>query len=100
MILSFAALAATLMAPTPTEPPLTTDPVIAALEKTAGLRFDELFPRKSNFGRTASELEWSNDARYLTYVWSPYDTKGGNDLYVYDTQTKKSTRLTSPETMG
>lgn len=85
---------------TPTEPPLNTNTAIVAAEKAAGLHFDDLYPRKSFFGRAASGLEWSKDGRYLAYAWAPYDTKGGSDLYVYDAQTKKTTRMTSPEILG
>src|SRR6185312_15914649 len=61
---------------------------------------DDLFPRKSPFGRAPADLAWSKDGRYLAFVWAPYDTKGGSDLYAYDTQSKVLRRLTSPENMA
>jgi dipeptidyl aminopeptidase/acylaminoacyl peptidase len=96
----FAAL--TLQTPqgTPTEPPLNTDPVISAAEKAAGLHLDDLYPRKSFFGRAATGSEWSKDNRYVAFTWAPYDTKGGSDLYAYDAQERKLIRLTGPDVMG
>lgn len=73
---------------------------IAQAEAKSGLKLDDLFPRKPFFGRAPSAPSWSKDGRYLAYAWLPYGDKGGSDLYVYDAETKKSTRLTSPETMG
>ena len=61
------------------------------------LKFDDLFPRKSYLGRSAGNLEWSHDDRYLSYVWNPYDTYGGNDLWLYDTRNGKSQRITNIE---
>ncbi|AIE86151.1 prolyl oligopeptidase family serine peptidase [Fimbriimonas ginsengisoli] len=96
----FAALSFQQAVTTPTEPPLNSNPVIAAAESAAGLHLDDLYPRKPFFGRGATGSEWSKDNRYLAYVWAPYDTKGGSDLYIYDAQEHKTTRLTSPEVMG
>lgn len=84
---------------TPTQPPLSTDSKIVALENAAGLHYDDLFPRKPFFGKAATGLEWSSDERYLAYLWNPYDDKG-NDLWIYDTKTGKSKRLTSIELMA
>ena len=73
---------------------------IAAAEAKSGLKLDDLFPRKPFFGRGATAQAWSKDGRYLAYAWLPYGEKGGSDLYVYDTKTGRSTRLTSPATMA
>ncbi|RYG20336.1 hypothetical protein EON82_20365, partial [bacterium] len=73
---------------------------IEQAEKRSGLHLDDLFPRKPFFGRAATSPTWSKDGRYLAYAWLPYGDKGGSDLYVYDTQTKKSTRLTIPVNMA
>lgn len=59
------------------------------------LRFDDLYPRKSYTGRSAQNVEWSHDDRYIAYEWNPYDTQGGSDLWLYDTQTGKSSQVTS-----
>lgn len=61
------------------------------------LKFDDLYPRKSYTGRTASGVEWSSDDRYVAYLWNPYDTMGGNDLYLYDTQSGDTKKLSSIE---
>lgn len=61
------------------------------------LKFDDMFPRKSAMGRGAASIEWSHDDRYFSYLWNPYDTPGGSDFWLYDTQTGKSTRVTSIE---
>ncbi len=82
----------------PTEPPLDTNPTIMALEKKAGLSFEDLYPRKSYFGKSASGLTWSKSERYLAYLWNPYDDKG-NDLWIFDSQTGKSQRVTSIDVM-
>lgn len=58
------------------------------------LNFDDLFPRRSYFGKSASGLKWSFDDRYLAYLWNPYKERG-NDLWLYDTKSGKSTRVTS-----
>lgn len=98
------ALAPLLLARQQSTPSSTTSSVafgnIPALERAAGLSFDDLYPRKSYLGRGASSTEWSKGGRYLAYVWAPYDTHGGSDLYVYDAVAKRSTRLTSPEAMS
>jgi dipeptidyl aminopeptidase/acylaminoacyl peptidase len=84
--------------PTPTEPPHAVDPTIRELENRAELKFDDIFPRKSPFGQTATGLEWSPDERYLAYLWKPYGTRGGLDLFLYDTTTDKAQRITTIET--
>lgn len=101
--LSYAALALSLpvqVPSTPTEPPLNTNPVVAAAEKAAGLDLDDLYPRKPFFGRSAQGAEWSKDGRYLAFAWAPYDAKGGSDLYIFDAETRKLNRMTSPDVMG
>lgn len=60
--------------------------------------FESIFPRKRLTGRTASQMEWSHDDRFLAYLWNPIDDPG-NDLWVYDTRSGKSERVTSTEVM-
>lgn len=62
----------------------------------ADLKFNDLFPRRNYFGRNAAGLSWSHDGRYLAYFWNPYDTPY-SDLWIYDTQTGKSTVQTNIE---
>ncbi|MCB0825722.1 MAG: S9 family peptidase [Armatimonadetes bacterium] len=60
------------------------------------LKFDDLFPRRSHFGPAARVLGFSQDDRYLAYVWSGWNTFG-NELWLYDTRSGKSEQITSPE---
>lgn len=73
----------------------TTD--LSSIER--GLAFDDIFPRKSFFGRSASDLAWSHDSRYLLYTWNPYNTPY-SDLWLYDSKSKEAKRLTSIEMMA
>ncbi len=66
---------------------------------TTDLKFDDVFPRRSYFGKTARGLEWSGDDRYLIYLWNGYDDPGA-DLWLYDKTTGKSQRMTSMEVMA
>lgn len=66
--------------------------------KAKDLTLEQLFRAKSYFGKTASLLHFSHDARYLAYAWNPYGEEG-NDLYLYDSETGKTTRITSPAVM-
>lgn len=61
------------------------------------LRFDDLYPRKSHTGRSAGGVEWSADDRFVAYLWNPYETLGGNDLWLFDTQENRSRKLSSIE---
>ncbi len=58
-----------------------------ALAFGQSLTLDDLYPRRSYFGRPATNLEWSFDDRYLAYCWNPYDVKGGPNLWIFDTKT-------------
>jgi len=60
------------------------------------ITLDMFFPKKSPRGKTPAGLGWSEDGRYLGYLWNPYDDHG-NDLWVYDSESGKSRRLTSIE---
>jgi len=64
----------------------------------AKLNFDDLFPRRPFTGKSASAMSWSHDDRYLAYLWNAYKDRG-MDLWVYDTQTGTSKRLTSMDVM-
>lgn len=61
------------------------------------LKFDQMFPRVPYSGKAARGMAWSHDGRYLAYLWNPFD-EPGFDLYLYDSQTKESKRLTTPKT--
>jgi Dipeptidyl aminopeptidases/acylaminoacyl-peptidases len=58
------------------------------------LSLEELFPRKNFLGKSARGAKWSHNDRYVAYLWNPYEDRG-YDLFVYDTKSGKSRRLTS-----
>jgi hypothetical protein len=58
------------------------------------LTLADLYPNKSYSGKTAVGTAYSYDNRYIAYLWNGYDEKG-NDIYLFDTQTKKTIKLTS-----
>lgn len=58
------------------------------------LKFDDLFPRRSFMGKSASVQGYSHDDRYIAYLWSPYEDRG-LDIYLFDTKTRASKRLTN-----
>ncbi len=69
----------------------------SSLQAAEDLKFDDLFPRRSNNGRVASAMDWSHDDRYLAFRWNKLDTPGV-DIWLYDSKTHKTEALTSPET--
>lgn len=62
------------------------------------INFDDLFPREPWSGKMATSLVWSPDGRYLAYSWNEYK-EPTYDLWVYDTQSGRSTRVTSIDVM-
>jgi len=75
-----------------------TEPPRLTADDTALL--DQLFPRKRWFGRVASGMEWSSDGRYLAYLWNPFAEARYADLYLFDSQSGKSVRITNPDFMS
>lgn len=65
-------------------------------KKTAELKLEDLYPKKSFFGKQARGMAWSHNDRYVAYLWNAYDDKGW-DLWLYDTRDRKAIRVTSPE---
>ena len=74
------------------------------------LSLEEFYPVKPFAGKTASQIEFSKNDRYLSFLWSSYEDmvnlrlissriRIGYDLYVYDTKADKLTRVTSLEIM-
>lgn len=63
------------------------------------LKLRELFGRKSWFGKTPVQFQWSHDDRYVAYRWNGYDDKG-LDLWLYDTREKKARRITDINMMA
>lgn len=66
--------------------------------KASELSLEQLYRSKSYMGKTANQLKFSDDARFLAYVWNPYGEEG-SDLYLHDASTGKTTRITSPSVM-
>ena len=66
--------------------------------KPSELTLEQVFRAKSYTGQQAKFLHFSHDGRYLAYAWNPFGELGA-DLYVYDTQTGVSKRITSPLVM-
>jgi dipeptidyl aminopeptidase/acylaminoacyl peptidase len=65
------------------------------------LTLEKIFPKKSMFGTRASSASLSADGRYGAYLYRPYnERRHGSDLWVYDFQTGKSSRLTSVSVMA
>ncbi|TXI91557.1 MAG: hypothetical protein E6Q34_07185, partial [Burkholderiaceae bacterium] len=62
------------------------------------LSFEQLFRAKSYMGKAARQLKFSQDGRYLAYLWNPFNEEG-SDLYIYDNQTGQTKRITSPSIM-
>jgi dipeptidyl-peptidase-4 len=74
------------------------------------LSLEEFYPVKPFAGKTASQIEFSKNDRYLSFLWSTYEdmidlrlvsrrAHIGYDLYVYDIKAGKLTRVTSQEIM-
>ncbi|HRJ26949.1 MAG TPA: prolyl oligopeptidase family serine peptidase [Fimbriimonadaceae bacterium] len=93
-------LASAQAAPPATPATTATFPTPMPLKTLRGeLTLEDLFPRKSYFGKTARGMEFSFDDRYVAYLWNPYDDRGF-DLYVLDRRTGKSERVTSLDVMA
>jgi dipeptidyl-peptidase-4 len=73
-------------------------PAAPALLKPQDLTLERLYRAKPYRGTDAKELRFSHDARYLAYLWNPFGELG-TDLYIHDTQTGQTRRVTSLETM-
>jgi len=70
----------------------------AAKIKPADLTLEQVFRAKTYAGQAARHIQFSKDGRYLAYTWNPYG-ENGFDLYVHDTQTGETKRITSPALM-
>lgn len=65
------------------------------------LRLERLFPEKSVFGPSASSASFSFDGRYASWRYRPYDERRhGSDLYILDTESGETTRVTSVSVMS
>jgi dipeptidyl-peptidase-4 len=66
--------------------------------KPRDLTVEQLYRVKPYQGRAAASLEFSRSGRYLAYLWNPYGVDG-TDLYVVDTATGETKRVTSIDAM-
>lgn len=66
---------------------------------TAAPSLEQIFRAEPYRGENAKEAAFSRSGRYLAYLWNPFG-EPGTDLYVHDTRTGKTQRLTSPQLMA
>lgn len=65
------------------------------------LTLEQIFPKKSLYGPSASGMEFSYDGRFAAFLYRPYvERRHGSDLYIYDTGTGESRRITSVSRMA
>lgn len=74
-------------------------PTAAAAANPTALTLERLFRAESYRGEAAKDARFSADGRYLAYLWNPFG-EPGSDLYVHDTQTGKTVRVSSPTLMA
>lgn len=60
---------------------------------------EQIFRATPYRGEAAKEAAFSRSGRYLAYLWSPFG-EPGTDLWVHDTRTGKTQRITSPQVMA
>lgn len=63
------------------------------------LTLEQLFRAEPYRGESAKDAKFSASGRYVAYLWNPFG-EPGSDLYVHDTQTGKTLRVTSPTLMA
>ncbi len=63
------------------------------------LTLEQLFRAESYRGESAKDLKFSASGRYVAYLWNPFG-EPGSDLYVHDTQTGRTVRVSSPALMA
>ena len=71
----------------------------AATATASPLSLERVFRAEPYRGESAREPKFSRSGRYLAYLWNPFG-EPGTDLYVHDSKTGKSLRLTSPALMA
>ncbi|MFY7865228.1 S9 family peptidase [Roseateles sp.] len=65
----------------------------------SALSLEQVFRAEPYRGENAKEVKFSRSGRYLAYLWNPFG-EPGSDLYVHDSKTGKTVRLTSPAIMA
>ena len=63
------------------------------------LTLEQLFRAEPYRGEAAKDVKFSAGGRYVAYLWNPFG-EPGSDLYVYDTQTGRTVRVTSPSRLA
>ncbi len=62
---------------------------------------ESIFPKKPMFGPSARGMSFSQDGRYAAYLYRPpVERRHGDDLWLFDVKTGKSTRITSVSVMA
>lgn len=89
--LALALALAALSTPAPLQAQTAAAPRVASLE--------QIFRAEPYRGTDAKEAAFSRSGRYLAYLWNPPGEPGA-DLYVHDTRTGRTQRLTSPPLMA
>ena len=66
-------------------------------EKDDGkLTLERMFTEKSYWGPSAGNMAFSHDGRFAAFLYRPWaERRHGSDLYIYDTTTGQSRRITS-----
>ncbi len=60
---------------------------------------EQIFRAQPYRSEPAKDAAFSRSGRYLAYLWSPFG-EPGSDLWVHDTRTGKTQRITSPQVMA
>ena len=65
------------------------------------LKLKDLFPEKSLFGPSASQMSFSSDGSFGAYLYRPYkERRHGSDLFLYDVEKGEIKRVTWPSVMA
>ncbi len=60
------------------------------------LTLERIFPEKSYWGPSARSVDFSHDGRFAAFLYQPYaERRHGMDLYIHDTTTGQTRRITS-----
>ena len=79
--------------------PLQAQTAQTARNAAATPTLEQIFRAEPFRGTDAKEAAFSHSGRYLAYLWNPFG-EPGTDLWVHDTRTGKTTRVTSPQVMA
>jgi hypothetical protein len=63
------------------------------------LTLEQLYRAQPYRGEAAKEARFSHSGRYLAYLWNPHG-EPGSDLYVHDTRSGQTQRVTSPTALA